>query len=511
MVPAIAVATAFFSFTLEASSEDFRQKTGVAAPSFSDSKSDALKVIGPFRLLSERTRSAVFIMAGPPPVVRPDTPVERWMWVFLKETREVEGARSDTVAILSLIDCSASTAQNLRKEMFRSGTLQKAIPMSSPASQHTEGAIGDALVKSACDPEYGKNSRYFMNLSAASGAAIEIFSRGAKTTTDPEKSPPLELGSSRERLPIRQTDSGFAENTFMVKMTEGPAPTQKPDGPVDIWEWTFLGRPMTVAGKTILDATATLLRVDCDKQTSQSLAEEYYADGKLESAEKPSKELATAKPAIKRLVASACDPTYKPDAPTFPDFRAAQAEAVKIIADRKRKSADRKKTSSGISSDMEKALPSSDSSSSLSGEAERVDTPLRLVALNRKVNSFFMAANAAPKERPVRPIEVWIWEFTHKARRLDGRPSYDTWATRMRVDCNAGTVRHQLREGYREGRFDNSWELMGKARKAARGSLDNAVLSAACDPDYRTGGQRFNDHRAARKAVLNTTISPRRK
>lgn len=81
----------------------------------------------------------------------------------------------------------------------------------------------------------------------------------------------------------------------------------------------------------------------------------------------------------------------------------------------------------------------------------------------------------------------------------------------MRVDCRAGTIRPQLREGYRDGRFDKSWELMGKARKAARGSVDDAALLAACDPDYRTKGQRFNDHRAARRAVLNTEIPPGRK
>lgn len=514
MVAAIAVAMVFLGFTLEAHSETekhFHQQAGDAAPSFSDSTSDALKVAGPFRLLSEDTRTSVFMTSGSLPRMRPDTPVEHWMWVFMKKPREDEGIRHDTVAVLSRIDCSASSAKVLRREMFRSGQFQKTISVSDPAYQSEEGTIGNAFIKSVCDPEYGANLRHFTSLSAASGAAIEIFSRGTKATSAREKPLTPDLSSSREKLPIRLTDSGFKENTFMVMMTEGPAPKQRPNGAVDVWEWLFLGRPLTTVGKTVLVARATLQRVDCDKQTSQPLAVEHYAGDKLTSTKKSSEEPAAAKPAVKRLLDSACDPTYKPDAPTFPDFRAAQAEAVKILADRKKKLADRKKDSSEASSGKREGLASTDSNSATSGEAERVVAPLRLVALNRKTRSFHMAANAAPKDRPAQPLEIWIWEFTQKARQLDGEPSYDTWATRMRVDCRAETVRPQLREGYRDGRFDKSWELMGKARKAVRGSLDDAALRAACDPHYRTEGQRFNNHRAARRAALNTAITPGRK
>jgi hypothetical protein len=127
------------------------------------------------------------------------------------------------------------------------------------------------------------------------------------------------------------------------------------------------------------------------------------------------------------------------------------------------------------------------------------------------VLSFFMAANSAPKVQPTKPLEIWVWEFSQKARGVDGKAPYDTWATRTRIDCAAKTVRPQLREAYRDGRFDTSWELSGKARKPAPKSLDSAALAAACDPTYRADGQRFRDHRAARTAALNTKITPLRK
>jgi len=464
----------------------------------------AINAEGPWRILSSGSQT-VHMIAGPPPKNISDATVERWLWTFRKEPRVVNKDRFDSNAVLFRVDCGTSTSQSLRMELFLDRRLYKALTEpSSPTKHDRKGTVGHAFVQAACDPDYGKTSRSFIDLTAASNAANASLSRVVPATSKdkaPQKTPAAAQDADRTRLPIRLTDNAGAQSTMVILMTEGPAPKSTPEGPVDVWEWRFWGAPFTVAGETLFDAIATLQRVDCSAETTKELMSEVYADGRFRRTRKPS-EPATPKKSLKHLLDAACDPSYKPDAPTFPDHRAARAEAVKIIAARKKEMA-RRRNANATTVDTSQTIARDHASS---GEAERVGGPLRMIGLSSETRSFFMAANTAPTVRPTTPTEVWIWTFAQKPRLVDRKAKYDTWATRFRVDCKARTVRSQLREVYRDGVLDNSWEYTSKARKVAKGSLDEVALSAVCDPAYMPGAQRFKDHHAARKAVLNTRL-----
>ncbi len=473
----------------------FRNKAGLASLPH-DGTSEALRDGGPLRIFAKgQSGSVVYMVAGSLPDVRPDEPVERWMWTFHSEARQIDKVRFDADATRVRVDCTASTIEQLKNEMFLKGRFLKATPrLEQTRLQAKKGTVAAAFLQAVCDSELGEDRRSYADFAAANGATTELFSHKPKTAQASGDLSAPKMGPARKRQPLRLTGSGFERNTSAVYMTEGSAPRARPDQPVEVWDWIFRDKPLIVDGKILGDTSAKLQRVDCKAGTRQSLTVEYYADDKLVHSIDYSKDTIQPTRATERLLGAACDPAFKPDAEMFPSHRTARSAASLIIAERNMTAQTSRQEAKAVSPDV-------------TGEAERFGGPLRVIGRNSKALSFLMAAGSAPKAQPIKPVEIWIWEFSQKTRKVDGRAPYDTWATRMRVDCAANTVRAQLREGYRNGRFDDSWELLGKAQRPVQGHLESNVVAAACDPKFQPGTQRFMNHNTARAAALNTRFT----
>jgi len=487
-----------------AAAHHFRTKGLNGGRGMSADASDALRAGGPLRVLSSGVET-VYALAGAPPFSPPHAPIERWQWSFFNKTRSADSDRFDSHATLVRIDCAALAAEGIRREYVLNGDLVKAEVISSPPTRYDkDGSLGHAVVQAACDPHYGKQPRYFVDYAAAKRIVTEAFNTTQAKAKKPEAVATRRTGPGRKAQPIRFTGPGADRSSDSVSMTEGPAPKAWPQRPVEMWTWTFKSKSAAAKGPWRSNSDALLLRVDCQAGTQQSLAAEYYADGKLVSevdyAVTPPQDPEHARPikASQWLLDAACSPDYKMDARVFPNRQAAQAAAGLMLLEQ------HLQRLSKAAQDVAPII-----SETIAGEAVRAVGLLRVIGRNAATRSFFMAVGSAPKVTPTQPREIWIWEFSQKARAIDGKAAYDAWATRVRVDCAARTVRPQLREGYRDGNLHASWELTGKPRKPVGRSLDTFVFSAACEPAFAADGQRFRDHRAARAAASRTKFAPR--
>ena len=252
---------------------------------------------GPFRVIST-FHDMIMMAEGAGPIVRPDRPVELWLWFFQADPN-LDGNAADTIAIRYRIDCAAGLIQELETKLYLGSRFNGFDDEARPPV--IAESIADKLrLQAAC--EQNTETSTLADIRAARLMATNHFRKtGAAETLVDDSSEALRAGGPFRIL-------GADPDNSKVSMIAGIPPVDPPKEPIEYWLWTFV-KETDAPDKDDHDAVAILTRIDCIALTRQDMKRETFLKGRLVKAAPLSHPLNRVNEKD-HLLQTACNPAY---------------------------------------------------------------------------------------------------------------------------------------------------------------------------------------------------------